>query len=359
MEGVRYLHLQDFETPRIVRLDHNLHAAAFFLMKLLPARFILERAFERGELSASTHICETSSGTFGLALAMLAARMDNRLTIVSDWAIDAKLKSRLIDLGAEVEIVTLPGAKGGLQQARLDRLQAILSRSTSAYWPRQYENPDNPRSYSEVAARLAERIGQIDCLVGTVGSGGSLCGTARYLRLIFPELKVIAVDTMNSVLFGQPDATRLILGLGGSVIPNNIDHTQIDEVHWLSAAEIFHATRQLHGRTGLFMGPTSGAAFKVATWWACHNRTASVAVLMPDEGHRYIETAYDEGWLDTNLPHWRDPPRLQPSGANDPWEEFDHWTRFAWARRSRADVLGRNDPFEKVTSNLSSGERSE
>ncbi|MCQ1775276.1 pyridoxal-phosphate dependent enzyme [Neorhizobium galegae] len=334
-----FRNIEDFEDPRLVQIDSNLYGAAFFLMKLLPARFILEQAFERGELTAGSCICETSSGTFALALAMLTAQSGNGLIIVCDWAIDPKLQRRLLELGARLEIITDPQPQRGLQQARLDRLRLLLAENGSRFWPCQYDNPDNPLSYARVAAKLVERIGRVDCLVGTVGSGGSLCGTARYLRMLFPDLFVIGVDTMNSVLFGQPDASRLIRGLGGSMVPKSIDHTQVDEVHWLSAAETFRGTRDLHHRHALFMGPTSGAAFKVAAWWSGRHRDKNTVVLMPDEGHRYIDTAYDDDWLAANSPDWIDSRTECPATTTEPGSKFTSWTRFAWGRRARSEVV--------------------
>ncbi|WP_105428293.1 pyridoxal-phosphate dependent enzyme [Neorhizobium sp. T6_25] len=334
-----FRNLEDFEDPRLIQIGSNLYGAAFFLMKLLPARFILEHAFERGEITAESCICETSSGTFALALAMLTAQSGNGLFIVCDWAIDPKLQRRLLELGARLEIIMDPQPRHGLQQARLDRLHLLLSENGSRFWPCQYDNPDNPLSYAKVAAKLVERIGRIDCLVGTVGSGGSLCGTARYLRMLFPDLFVIGVDTMNSVLFGQPDAPRLIRGLGGSMLPKNIDHAQVDEVHWLSAAETFRATRDLHHRHALFMGPTSGAAFKVAAWWSASHRDKNTVVLMPDEGHRYIDTAYDDDWLAANSPEWIKSSPERPATTAEPSSQFTSWTRFAWCRRAYSEVL--------------------
>ena len=72
-----------------------------------------------------------------------------------------------------------PAAVGGYQQARLDRLNEIRAESEGHWWLNQYANPANPGSYGSFAAQLVEGVGHIDCLVGTVGSGGSLCGTAR------------------------------------------------------------------------------------------------------------------------------------------------------------------------------------
>ena len=102
-----------FELPRIVQLDDNIYAAFFFLMKLLPANFILDRAQDHGLIGRGSTVIETTSGTFGLALAILSAEAGYKLIVVSDPAIDAPFKRRLEDLGTRVEIVNEPAAVGG------------------------------------------------------------------------------------------------------------------------------------------------------------------------------------------------------------------------------------------------------
>src|SRR4051794_18593032 len=94
--------------PSLIRLSANLYGAAFRLMKLVPARYILRRAVERGELGPDTLIVETTSGTFGLALAMQARLLNRRLVLVSDPVIDARMRRRLADLDAHVEICPEP-----------------------------------------------------------------------------------------------------------------------------------------------------------------------------------------------------------------------------------------------------------
>jgi cysteine synthase len=334
--------LEDFENPRLVPLEGTLFAASFFLMKLLPARFMLERATERGELKPGTTICESSSGTFGLALAMLAVQHHHPLVLVSDWALDRHLHRRLTELGARISIVEVPAASGGLQRARLERLSAYLDQLPGSYWPRQYDNPDNPLSYGKVAALLIDRVGPVDCLVGPVGSGGSMCGIARNLRSLFPELHTIGVDTPNSVLFGQPSGRINLSGLGGNILPANVDHTQFDEIHWLTPAEAYGATHDLHRRHGLFMGPTSGAAFRVAGWWADRNPGKTVIALMPDEGHRYVDTVYDPQWL-ASIPGWPNSVRDAPLTVTTPADPMPGWSRFEWNRRTLKTVLGPGD----------------
>jgi S-sulfo-L-cysteine synthase (3-phospho-L-serine-dependent) len=327
------------ELPRILRLEENFYAASFVLMKLLPARFIMDRARDAGLVGKGSTVIESTSGTFGLALAIVCALSKYNLVLVSDPVIDPALKRRLEDLGARVEIVVEPAPVGGFQRARLDRMAQIQAESPNHFWPSQYDNPHNPGSYSLVAELLLESVGTIDCLVGAVGSGGSVCGSGSYLRLVNPDLKVVGVDTHGSVLFGQPERKRLLRGLGNSILPRNLDHSAFDEVHWVNAAEAFIATRQLHSCYALFHGPTSGAAYMVALWWLRQNPGARVVVIFPDEGYRYQDTVYNDEWLQHNnllLTQLPSGPEL----VNHPAEAGLNWSRIHWNRRSLDSITG-------------------
>ncbi|MGW0551546.1 cysteine synthase family protein [Streptomyces altiplanensis] len=322
--------------PRIIRLGRNLYGAAFTLMKLVPARHILLKAERDGALGLATTIVETTSGTFGLALAMQAALMKRPLVLVSDPVIDPPLLRRLTDLGARVEICAEPAEVGGFQEARLKRLAEIRAEQPDSFCPEQYENPDNPASYSIVAEHIERTLGSVDCLVGPVGSGGSMCGIARALRSGGRQVHAVGVDSHHSVLFGQPDGHRTLRGLGNSLMPGNLDHRTFDEVHWCTAAEAFGATRLLHSTSALFQGPTSGAAYLAARWWAERTPDAKVLVMLPDEGYRYQETVYDDAWLAAHdltgaLPE-------APADVADPTVPSDRWSRYAWDRRALAEV---------------------
>jgi cysteine synthase A len=329
------------ELPRLIQLDENLFAACFFLMKLLPAKFILDRARDAGMIQPGSTVIETTSGTFGLALAIYCALNQYRLILVGDPAIDEGLKRRLEDLGARVEIVTQPAIAGGFQRSRLDRMAQLQAENPGHFCPSQYDNPHNPGAYAPLAELLVESLGSIDCLVGSVGSGGSTCGTSKYLRLLLPHLQTIGVDTHGSVLFGQADRKRMLRGLGNSLMPGNVTHTVFDEIHWVSAAEAFRATRLLYQTKALYMGGTSGAAYMVANWWAKRHPERRVVVLFPDEGYRYEHTIYNDQWLRANdlwLPTLPTEPRL----VTDPRAAGPNWSNIIWNRRTYQQVMGRS-----------------
>jgi S-sulfo-L-cysteine synthase (3-phospho-L-serine-dependent) len=331
--------VEALELPRLAHLGANLFGAVFSLMKLLPARFIIEEAEREGLLEPGCRVIETSSGTFGLGLAMVCRSRGYDLSIIGDPIIDAALRRRLNMLGADVTIVSGKALQVGVQQARLDRVERVRKRYPRHFVPRQYDNPSNARAYQRVAELIRETLGDVDCLVATVGSGGSSCGTASALRVTLPHMQLVGIDTPGSVLFGTPERSRLLRGLGSSVHPHNVDHRQFDEVHWLGAAEAFLMTRALFRDHSLFMGPTSGAAYLVARWWAAAHPGARVVALLPDEGHRYERTVYDDRWLSRVGALCSQPPAA-PIDVEHPHEVHDGWSRLAWARRSLDEVLG-------------------
>jgi len=335
----RYSAILNSYRPRLIPLEHNLTAAVFPFMKIFPAEFCLRRAREEGWVSSQSLVVETSSGNMALGLAIICNLMKYRLTIVSDYACDGFLRRRLEDLGATVEIVSGPASQGGYQGARLRKLQEVRDADRNHWWVNQYDNPANPGAYSFFAAQVVESLGQIDCLIGTVGSGGSVCGTSGYLRELFPEMITVGVDTFGSVLFGQPDQVRQLRGLGNSVLPKNLDHTVFDEVHWVSAAEAYTATRLLHQQTSLFCGGTSGAAWLVARYWAKQNPKAKVLCIFPDDGYRYTDSIYSNDYLMRhNL--WLSQLPENPRIVSNPLQAGPAWSQMEWNRRSYAEASG-------------------
>jgi len=320
--------------PQLVRYQDNLHLIAFKLMKLLPASYIIEKAETDGQIDQDTTIIETSSGTFALGLAIVCALKKYKLIIVGDPVIDVPLRNRLNDLGAQVEIVTKSAAEAGYQSARLKRVFELMDSIPNHFWPCQYDNSNHPEAYADLAKAVYDRLGQIDYLVGTVGSGGSLCGMSRVMKQINPSLRSVGVDTNGSVLFGQPDSHRLLRGLGNSIIPKNLDYSLIDEVHWVTPECAFNAARRLHREKTLFMGPTSGASLFVAEYISRLNPDRKVAAILPDEGTRYLHTVYDNDWLAKHgIVSATDHRMEKPRKINGPEEAGTDWTVCEWGGR--------------------------
>lgn len=335
-------------TPSIIRLSPNLVAAQFDLMKIVPARYILQNALDTGRLKRGGLVVESSSGTFALGLALCCIEMGLRLSLVTG-PMEASLRWRLEHLGASIDLVESSATGlGGIQQARLDRLAQVMEEVPGAFWPQQYTNPLHPEAYGPIATRLGEAMERVDCLVASVGSGGSMCGMARVLRETHPDLRVIAVDHNLSVLFGQTTARVHplddecyipLLGMGSDIVIPNLDHTACDEVHWLPVAKMIRGIHWLHQHYGLLLGPTAGAAYAVADWFARAHPEANVLTIFPDHGIRYLKTVYDGSWLadraeelerDWAEPHWVDGPAAVEG----------EWVRVAWRRRTYEQVNG-------------------
>ena len=245
-------------------------------------------------------IVESSSGTMAEGLAQVGALKGYRVIIVTDPRIDGLTRAKLEALGATLEVVDFYHPNGGWQRSRLERLREVLAANPGAVWTRQYDSPGNSGAYEKsMAGELLEALGtRLGVLIGSVGSGGSLCGTSRALRQNIPDLRVIAVDAVGSALFHQPDRRRLQSGHGNSIIPGNVDYQVIDEVHWVGDAEAFDSCRELARREGIFAGGSSGAAY-VAASWAAEQLTEDrdAVVILADRGDRYFESVYSDRWL--------------------------------------------------------------
>ncbi len=334
--------------PAIIQMQPNLVAAQFDLMKIVPARFILENALETGALKEGGLVVESSSGTFALGLAIVCANLGLRLSLVTGQ-LEESLEWRLRHLGASIEkVYSGRGYMGGIQQKRLDRLSQLMAEHPGSFWPRQYDNPLHPVAYASLAESLAKSLGKIDFLVASVGSGGSISGFARVLRKSNPDLSVIAVDHNLSVLFGPTsgEATPLcrecyepLLGMGSDIVIPNVDHTQCDEVHWVPVAKMINAIHHMHNNYGLLLGPTAGAAYAIADWVARSYPDSKVLTIFPDHGIRYIRTVYNGEWLNERAEElqrtWSQPTRVE-----SPTAVGSDWAYYPWGRRSYPEVLG-------------------
>ncbi|WP_095205133.1 cysteine synthase family protein [Mesorhizobium carmichaelinearum] len=337
-----------YALPSIIRCETNLYLAQFAFMKLLPAKYIIEQALARGTLTHDMKVLETSSGTFALGLAVVCREFGFQLEIFTDPVMDKGLENRLRSLGADVVIVTEKAKQGGYQRSRLDALQARIRKlGDFCFWPRQYETPDNPAAYTLFADQISGMFDADVTLVGSVGSGGSTCGTIERLRQKAPGARLIGVDTFNSVIFGQQDGERKLRGLGNSLVPKNVKHELYDEVHLISAPLAFAATRTLHERHAVFAGPTSGASHIVGCWRARKYTGETVVVICPDEGHRYVEAVYDHEWLKQNGCLHEGALLDEPSSEEHPSTALPPWNRYRWKRKSREAVLSTLEKFDE------------
>lgn len=348
--------IEGLSFPSLVRVDDNLHAAKFDLMKFTPAKRILDDALAREELKPGGHVIESSSGTFALALAILCSLYDLKLTLVTG-PVSEIVRWRLENLGAALHIVEASkNCEGGIQQARLEVLARLLDKNPGSFWPRQYTNPLNAASYRRVATQIIETLPRIDTIVGTVGSGGSLFGFARVLQEANPNLKVVAVDHNRSVIFGAQakrisrmcrDTFEQILAMGAGIPMGNVNFEMCDEVHWIPVPMMVREVHDFHRKTGTLVGPSSGAALVVAQREAAADRHRTVLTILPDHGVRYTETMFNPQWLR----NWSDDLArdwLGPTDISSLEDVSPEWCRYAWGRRPFKDVAGR-DPAPRPT----------
>jgi cysteine synthase A len=148
--------------------------------------------------------------------------------------------------GAQVNLVSEPHPTGGWQQARRERVKQLMAQHPGSWCPDQYNNPDNITAYTPLALELATEMGHLDVLVCSVGTGGHSAGVSRVLKQLYPELKVVGVDTIGSTIFGQPARPRLMRGLGSSIYPRNVAYENFSaRCRWKSGgwAETGHSAR--------------------------------------------------------------------------------------------------------------------
>ncbi len=295
-----------------------------------PGLHMVERARARGALRPGGRIIESTSGTLGLGLALAGMVHGHPVTLVTDPGLEPSMTRLLTAYGARIDLVPEPHPSGGWQQARRDRVARLLAEHPGSWCPDQYHNPDNTAAYLPLALELAAQLGHVDLLVCSVGTGGHSAGISRVLRQLYPELRLVGVDTIGSTIFGQPARPRLMRGLGSSIYPRNVAYDQFSEVHWVAPGEAVHTCRRLaasHYATG---GWSVGAVALVAGW-LCRTEPPGtrIAAVFPDGPQRYLETVYDDaycaahGLLDA-------PPAEGPQTVARPDErEVTAWSRCA------------------------------
>lgn len=284
--------------PSHARVYAKLELMNPFAMKDRVAKQTILEAKRTGELKDGAPIIESSSGTMALGVALVGTYLGHEVHIVTDPRIDLLTITKLRALGCHIHIVEKMNSQGW-QGARLEKLHQLMEKYPDAFWPRQYENPENPRAYRALAEEVMRDLDRVDVLVGAVGSGGSLSGTARELKKKNPHLRVVAVDAVGSVIFGQPDnPKRLQSGLGNSLIAPNVDFQIIDEVHWLNDEESFAWTWELARVEKIFAGNSSGSVYAVAQWLRTQfDAQTNIVCIFPDSGDRYIHTIYSPEFL--------------------------------------------------------------
>ncbi|QDS33896.1 2,3-diaminopropionate biosynthesis protein SbnA [Brevibacillus brevis] len=270
-------------------------------VKVRPAFYILQEAIKRGEITEETTVVESSSGNFAIALATLCKRLGIKFIPVIDPNINPVYENLLRVISHEVVKVTDRDETGGFLLTRIQTVNRLLNETSNSFWTNQYGNPDSARShYFGLGAEIADSFETLDYAFIGVSSGGTITGISQRLKERFPDIKIIAVDTVGSVIFGQEPQKRYIPGIGSSMRPDILKGAIIDEVVHVSEEDTVKACYQLYAEHGIFAGGSSGTSY-----WAIENyfkdqkhvAKPNVVFLCPDGGMPYVNTVYNQEWV--------------------------------------------------------------
>ncbi|MDY7094446.1 MAG: 2,3-diaminopropionate biosynthesis protein SbnA [Acidobacteriota bacterium] len=281
-----------------------------------PAREMLAEAFAEGLIDHDTVIVESSSGNMGIGLAQACARYGLRFICVVDVKTTV-LNRRILEVyGAEVELVKTPEpVTGELLQARLQRVEELCKTHPNSFWPNQYANRNNSGAhYRSTIREVVEQLGAApDHLFVATSTCGTLRGCCDFIRDHGFATRIIAVDAVGSRIFGQEKTDRWIPGIGAGVRPPLCPEEWPGEVVHVTDRECVEACRWLVRREGILAGGSSGAVVSAFDRLQRELPPDSRCVLvLPDRGERYLDTVYDDGWVEERLglstEGWGGPP---------------------------------------------------
>ncbi|MBC8569703.1 cysteine synthase A [Zongyangia hominis] len=249
-------------------------------------------AERRGLLTPDTVIIEPTSGNTGIGLASVAAARGYRMILTMPETMSVERQKLLKAYGAE--IVLTEGAKG--MQGAIDRAEALAASLPRAFIPAQFSNPANPAAHEASTGPeiWEDTAGQVDILVAGIGTGGTLCGTGRYLKEQNPQIQLVAVEPASSPLITKgKTGPHKIQGIGANFIPDNYDASLVDEVIAVTDGDAIAAAKELGKTEGLLVGISSGAACFAAAKLAARseNEGKLIVAIFPDTGERYLSTA--------------------------------------------------------------------
>ena len=255
------------------------------------AKFIIEAAEANGQLQEGGTIIEPTSGNTGIGLAALATAKGYRAVMVMPDTMSAERRNILKAYGAEV--VLTPGEEG--MKGCIAKAEELQRNIPGAIIAGQFENPANSAAhYATTGSEIwADTAGHVDILVAGVGTGGTLTGTAKFLKEKNPQLHVVAVEPAASpLLSGGAAGPHAIQGIGANFIPAVLERALIDEVITVDNAVPFCTAKELGTADGILVGISSGAALWAATQVAQReeNRGKTVVVILPDSADRYYST---------------------------------------------------------------------
>jgi cysteine synthase A len=238
-----------------------------------------------------TVIVEPTSGNTGIALAWVAAARGYRLILTMPDSMS--LERRVLLLGYGAELVLTPAAEGMTGSIKV--AERIVAETPNAWMAMQFQNPANPmiHRFTTAIEIWDDTEGEVDIIVGGVGTGGTLTGVGQVLKPRKPGLQIVAVEPQESpVIAGGAPAPHKIQGIGANFVPEVLDISLLDEIVHVSGDQAIEAARELMRKEGLLTGISCGAAAFAGRLLAQRPENAGklIVAVLPDTGERYLST---------------------------------------------------------------------
>ena len=270
------------------------------------ALHIIEEAERTGELKPGSVIVENTSGNTGVGVAMAAAVKGYRCIFTMPDKMSMEKVRRLRAFGAEV-VVTPTAVPAEHPDSYYETAKRIFRETPNAFMLNQYHNKKNIEAHSlSTGPEIWEQTGgRFDTFVAGLGTGGTMSGTARYLKSQNPDLRTVAVDPQGSIYYSQfhtgvpsQPHTYKVEGIGEDMVCGALEFDHIDDVMQVNDRECFHMARRLCREEGIFAGGSSGGAVHVAANLARElGRNHTIVVLLPDSGAIYLSKFFDDQWM--------------------------------------------------------------
>ena len=265
-------------------------------IKYKTAISLLEDAEKRGLVSNGARIIESSSGNLGIALAATCAKKGYHFTCVVDPNISPQSVRIIESYGGEIVCVDKKDINGGYLGTRIEYIKNFVKDNPQVYWTNQYANKANPNAHFRYTAReIAENFPSLDHLVIGAGTTGTLMGCIAYFG---SEVKVLAVDSVGSITFGDEPAARHIPGLGTSKRPIIFDRNLVNDHVLVPEVEAVLFCRWLARSHGYLAGGSTGSILAgLYRKRKMLNVDDVVVAISPDGGEKYLDTLYCNEWI--------------------------------------------------------------